>query len=65
MVKTTLLVKTYRKVASSNTSYFEAHAGLYQIVYEGDFRCLCAARTTRILVVLLYCDLLAKTLFLN
>ena len=28
---------TYRKVASSNTSRLEAHAGFFQIAYEGDF----------------------------
>ena len=31
-----------RKVASSNTSLLEAHAGFFQIAYEGDFRSLCA-----------------------
>ena len=35
------LVYMYRKVASSNTSRLEAHAGLFQIAYEGDFRSLC------------------------
>ena len=32
---------TYRKVASSNTSRLEAHAGYFQIAYEGDFLFLC------------------------
>ena len=27
----------YRKVASSNMSLLEAHAGFFQIAYEGDF----------------------------
>jgi hypothetical protein len=27
----------YRKVASSNMSCLEAHAGFFQIAYEGDF----------------------------
>ena len=38
---------TYRKVANSNTSRFEAHAGLFRFS------------------MLMYCDLLAKTLFFN
>ena len=31
----------YHKVASSNTSRLGAHAGLFQIAYERDFRSLC------------------------
>ena len=31
----------YRKVVSSNTFCLEAHAGFFQIAYEGDFRSLC------------------------
>ena len=32
----------YCKVASSNMSLLEAHAGaLFQVAYEGDFRSLC------------------------
>ena len=35
------LLPNYRKVASSNTSCLEAHAGFFQIVYEGVFWSLC------------------------
>ena len=31
------LLPNYRKVASSNTSCLEAHAGFFQIAYEGNF----------------------------
>ena len=31
----------YNKVASSNMSHLEAHAGFFQIAYEGDFLSLC------------------------
>ena len=31
----------YRKVASSDPSRLEAHAGFFQIAYEGDFGSLC------------------------
>ena len=31
------LYSRYRKVASSNTSHLEAHAGFCQIAYEVDF----------------------------
>ena len=31
----------YHKVASSNTSRLEAHAGLFKIAFEGNFLCLC------------------------
>ena len=34
-------MNNYRKVASSNTSRLEAHAGFFQIAYEGDFQSLC------------------------
>ena len=34
-------MNNYRKVASSNTSRLEAHAGFFQIAYEGDFQFLC------------------------
>ena len=29
-------VNAYRKVASTSPSYLEAHAGFFQIVYEGE-----------------------------
>ena len=32
---------TYHKVASSDTSFLKAHAGFFQIAYEGDFWPLC------------------------
>ena len=31
----------YHKVESSNTSHLEAHAGFFQITYDGDFWFLC------------------------
>ena len=33
--------RMYCKVSSSNTSRLEAHAGFFQIAYEGDFQYLC------------------------
>ena len=32
---------TYRKVASSNTSHLEAHAGFFKLLMKGDFQSLC------------------------
>ena len=34
--------RLHRKVASSNTSRFKAHAGFFHIAYEGDFQSLCS-----------------------
>ena len=34
---TEYILLTHCKVASSNTSHLEAHAGFFQIAYEGDF----------------------------
>ena len=31
----------YRKVARSNTSFLEAHAGFFRLLNEGDFQSLC------------------------
>ena len=42
----------YRKVASTSLSCFEAHAGLYRLLMKG-------------ILMLMYCNPLAKSLFLN
>ena len=35
------VMSNYRIVASTSPSRFEAHADLFRIAYEGDFRSLC------------------------
>ena len=42
LVETDFAVQTiYRIVASSSPSRIEAHAGLFRLLNEGDFRSLC------------------------
>ena len=43
---------SYHNVVSSNTSHLEAHAGFFRLLMKG-------------ILILMYCDLLTKTLFPN